>query len=212
MPRIKTPSRIEEAPVASRSLLKGVAERFGRVPALLRLLSVSPAALEGYLALRSALGRGALGAETAQRISLAVAEANSCPYCVSAQTYCARKLVGLDDAEITANRNGASNDPAAEAAVCFAVGLLRRRGDVSDDDISTLKASGYDDAQIIEIAAPVALNSLASLVARVGAPEIDFPLIKPGRAAWCPGGLRYEKKKRFIERLGVLGSDDCEEG
>jgi uncharacterized peroxidase-related enzyme len=183
MPRIEAPATAEEAPVASRRLLEAAAEQLGRVPGLLRLLSVSPAALEGYLGLQSALSRGSLAAATSQRISLAVAETRGCPYCVSAQTYWARKRIGLDDAEITANRNGASNDPAEEVAVSFAVKLLRGDRRVTDDDVRALKAFGFDDAQIIEIAAHVALNIFAVLVAKAGTPAIDFPPIEIRRAA-----------------------------
>ncbi len=67
-----------------------------------------------------ALGKGALPAATRERIALAVAEVNGCDYCLSAHTYLGKNLAKLDDAEITANRSGASNDPKADAAVRFA--------------------------------------------------------------------------------------------
>jgi AhpD family alkylhydroperoxidase len=44
-------------------------------------------------------------------LALVVAEINGCGYCLSAHTYVAKNLAKLDDAEITANRNGASNRP-----------------------------------------------------------------------------------------------------
>jgi hypothetical protein len=42
-----------------------------------------------------------------------------------AHTYLAKNVAKLDDAEITANRNGASNDPKADAAVRFAAKVTR---------------------------------------------------------------------------------------
>ena len=42
--------------------------------------------------------------------------------------YLGKNLAQLDDAEITANRSGASNDPKADAAVRFAVKVARERG------------------------------------------------------------------------------------
>jgi AhpD family alkylhydroperoxidase len=103
------------------------------------LLAASPAALQGYLALLTALDGGTLGAQTAERIALAVAETVGCQYGLSLHTYYARNGIGLDDAEITANRNGASNDPRADAAVCFAAKLVRSQGAVGDDDLRALK-------------------------------------------------------------------------
>jgi AhpD family alkylhydroperoxidase len=96
---------------AARPLLEGVKKQFGVVPNMFRLIANSPAALESYLDLSDALGKGTLPAPTRERIALAVAEINGCTYCLSAHTYLGKNLARLDDAEITANRNGASNDP-----------------------------------------------------------------------------------------------------
>jgi uncharacterized peroxidase-related enzyme len=182
MSRLPIPATIDAAPAASRALLRTAEARFGRVPNLALLLSISPAALQGYLALLTALDGGTLGVQTAERIALAVAEAGGCPYCLSLHTFHARNGVGLDDAEITANRNGASNDPQADAAVRFAATLVRTQGAVGDDELSALKAAGYDDGQIIEIVLHAGLNTLAGTINKVGEPDIDFPLIQPRKA------------------------------
>ena len=118
MSRIPTPATIEAAPPAARPLLEGVKKQFGVVPNMFRLIANSPAALESYLDLSDALGKGTLPAPTRERIALAVAEINGCTYCLSAHTYLGKNLAKLDDAEITANRNGVSNDPRADAPRC----------------------------------------------------------------------------------------------
>jgi uncharacterized peroxidase-related enzyme len=182
MPKFSIPATIDQAPAASRALLRTAEARFGRVPNMALLLSASPAALRGYLALLTALDGGVLGVQTSERIALAIAEANGCPYCLSLHTFRARNGIGLDDAEITANRSGASNDPQAEAAVCFAVKLVRTKGAVGDDDFRALKAAGYDDAEIIEIVLHAGLNMLAGTVNKACEPDIDFPLIQPRKA------------------------------
>lgn len=182
MPRLPTPATIDQAPAASQIMLRTAAERFGRVPNIALLLSASPAALQGYLALLTTLDGGTLGAQTAQRIALAVAEARGCPYCLSLHTHRARSRIGLDDAEITANRSGVSNDPQAEIAVGFARKLVRTEGAIGDDDLSALKAAGYDDAHIIEIILHAALNVLAGIITKVCEPDVDFPLIQPRKA------------------------------
>jgi uncharacterized peroxidase-related enzyme len=178
MPRFPVPATIDEAPAASRAMLRTAEARFGRVPNMALLLAASPAALQGYLALLMALDGGTLGAQTAERIALAVAETIGCQYGLSLHTFRARNGIGLDDAEITANRNGASNDPRADAAVRFAAKLARSQGAVCDDDLGALKAAGYDDGQIVEIVLHAGLNILAGLLNKVGDTDIDFPLIK----------------------------------
>jgi len=106
----------------------------------------------------------------------------------------ARSRTGLDDAEITANRSGASNDPRAEAAVRFAAKLCRTQGAVSDDDLGALKAAGYDDGQIVEIVLHVGLSILTSYLNKVGDTDIDFPTIKTRRFNHKENCHGYDRK------------------
>jgi uncharacterized peroxidase-related enzyme len=183
MSRIPTPATIEDAPAASRPLLEGVKKQLGSVPNMFRLISNSPAALEGYLGLSGALNKGALPAQTRERIALAIAEINGCTYCLSAHTYLGKNLAKLDDAEIAANRSGASNDPKADAAVRFAVKVVNARGHVTGDDLTAVKSAGYDDAQVIEIVLHVALNTWTNYFNEVAKTDVDFPLVQTARRA-----------------------------
>ena len=183
MSRIPTPATIEAAPAASQPMLNAVKAQLGVAPNLFRLVATSPAALEGYLSLSGALGKGELPAATRERIALAVAEVNGCDYCLSAHTYLARKVAKLDDAEITANRNGASNDIKADAAVRFAVKVTKLRGHVTNEDFQAVKSAGYTDAQIIEIVQHVALNTWTNYINSVAQTVIDFPVVSARKAA-----------------------------
>jgi uncharacterized peroxidase-related enzyme len=157
MSRISTASTIDAEPAASRPLLEVVKRKMGSMSNMFRLIANSPAALEGYLALSGALDKGSLPAPTRERIALAIAEINGCSCCLSAHSYLGKNREELDDAEMAANREGRSNDPRADAALRFAVKVARERGHVSDLDLSSVKAAGYDDAQVIEIVQHVAL-------------------------------------------------------
>jgi uncharacterized peroxidase-related enzyme len=183
MSRIPTPAAISDAPAASQPLLEAVKKQLGVVPNLFRLVGNSPAALQGYLGLSGALGKGALPAATRERIALAVAEINGCDYCLSAHTYLGKNLAKLDEAEIAANRNGASNDPKADAAVRFAAKVARERGHVNDEDLRAVKLAGYDDAQLIEIVQHVALNTWTNYINTVAETDIDFPVVTAQKAA-----------------------------
>ena len=183
MSRIPTPATIDASPAASRPLLEAVKKQLGVVPNMFRLIANSPAALEGYLGLSGALNKGSLPAPTRERIALAVAEINGCSYCLSAHTYLGKNVAKLDDAEITANRSGASNDPKADAAVRFAAKVARERGHVGEDDVRAVKLAGYDDAQIIEMVLHVALNTWTNYINEVAKTDIDFPVVTARKAA-----------------------------
>ena len=177
MSRIPTPASIEASPAAAQPLLDAVKKQLGIVPNLFRVVGNSPAALEGYLGLNAALGKGLLDARTRERIALAVAELNGCDYCLSAHTYLGKNIAKLDDAELAANREGGSSDAKADAALRFAAKVVRERGHVTDADVKTVKAAGYSDAQVIEIVLHVALNTLTNYVNEVAKTEIDFPVV-----------------------------------
>lgn len=177
MSRLHTPSSIEASPAESRALLLAVKQQLGVAPNLFRVVANSPAALEGYVALSSALGKGQLPAATRERIALAVAQLNGCDYCLSAHTYLGKHVARLDDAEITANRHGRSSDARAEAAVKFALKVARERGQVTEADLSAVKTAGYDDGAIVEIVQHVALNIWTNYLNLVAQTDIDFPVI-----------------------------------
>jgi uncharacterized peroxidase-related enzyme len=183
MSRIPTPATIDDAPAASRPFLEAIKKQLGSAPNLFRIVSNSPAALEGYVGLMGALGKGTLPAATRERIALAIAEINGCSYCLSAHSYLGKNLAKLDEAEMLANRAGGSNDPKADAAVRFAAKVAAQRGHVSEDDFRAVKLAGYDDAQVIEIVLHVALNTWTNYINEVAKTDIDFPVVAARNAA-----------------------------
>jgi len=183
MSRIRTIPTVVDAPINSQPALNAIGKVLGSVPNLFRVVANSPAALKGLTGLSAATSEGGISAQTLERIALAVAEVNGCAYCASAHTYIARNLVKLDDAEVSANRAGRSNDLKADAAVRFAVNVVSARGHVSDAQLAAVKSAGYSDAQVIEIIAAVALNTFTNYVNEVAATEIDFPVVDVLRKA-----------------------------
>lgn len=175
MSRIPTPATKADAPAASQPLLDAVETMLGSVPNMFRIIGNSPAALEGYLGLKGALAKGKLPAATRERIALAVAQRNDCGYCLAAHTYLGTNLAKLDAAEIAANRKGFSNDAKADAAVRFAAQIVEHRGGVQAEAVKSVRDAGYTDAEIVEIIAHVALNTLTNYVNEVLETEIDFP-------------------------------------
>lgn len=179
MSRLTVPPTVTDTPAASQPTLRAVEKSLGVVPNLFRLVAQSPAALKGYLGLSSSLSGSNLDAAMQERIALSVAEVNGCGYCLSAHTYLGRNVAKLDDAEVTANRNGASNDLHADAAVRFAAAVVRARGHVSDEELTAVKAAGWTDAAIVEIVLAVALNTFTNYLNEAAQTPIDFPLVTP---------------------------------
>ena len=98
-----------EATGKTKKLLDGVQAKLGMTPNLMKTLASAPAALEAYLSFGAALGTGTLDAKFREQIAIAVAQANSCEYCLSAHTTIG-KMVGLTPEEIASSRESHSAD------------------------------------------------------------------------------------------------------
>jgi uncharacterized peroxidase-related enzyme len=182
MPRIDIPSHDETAPSSLQPLFHFVSKRFGFVPDLYRILSVSPHSLTGLIEMQGALSR-TLDARTRERIALTVSEVNGCNYCISAHSYLGHYFAKLIPEEMALNLVGRSLDPKAEAAVKFARKVSISRGKVESADLSIVRAAGYSDAQIVEIIALCAQFSLTNLLANVFDIQPDFPTMSNGMVA-----------------------------
>lgn len=166
----------EAADAEQSELLDAIQSKLGMVPNFLGILAQSPDALKAFLGLHGITESGRLDPQTRERIALAVAQGNSCEYCVSAHTAIGRKA-GLTGAEIEANRAGTSQDAKAAAAVIFATALNEHLGEVTQAEFDTVREAGYGDAEIVEIITHVGMNILTNLIGKATRVEIDFPKV-----------------------------------
>ena len=182
MSRISIPT-VETSPAASKPLLAAVQQQLGVTPNLMKLVGHSPAALEGYLSLNGAAGKGKLSVQLRERIALAIAEYNGCDYCLSVHDYLGRNVAKISGAEIDAARDATSSDGRSAAALRFARRVAETRGHVADNDLANLRVAGFDEAETVEIVVNVALNVLTNYVNNVAQTDIDFPKVNAKLAA-----------------------------
>jgi AhpD family alkylhydroperoxidase len=132
--------------------------------------------LDAYLGFGLALGTGHLDAKFREQIALAVGQANSCEYCLSAHTAIG-KMVGLKPEEIVISREAHSADAKRDIGLQFVQKLVVQRGVVSDDAIAQVKAAGFSDGDIAEIVANVAVNIFTNYFNHVARTDVDFPRV-----------------------------------
>jgi uncharacterized peroxidase-related enzyme len=161
----------------ARDLLEAVKAGLGVVPNMTKAMANSPALLQGYLALSSALGSGVLPAATGELLALTVAQANSCEYCLSAHTYLAEHVAHLGTGEVAAARKGEHTDPKVSAILALAASVVDNRGDLSDGDLDRARAAGVTNAEIAETIGHVAINVLTNYFNKAVGVEIDFPVV-----------------------------------
>ncbi len=164
-----------------RELLAQVQAQLGMVPNMMRTMANSPAVLEGYLSFSNALAGGVLSPQLREQIALAVAEINSCEYCLSAHAAIG-KMVGLSERELTSGRQSFSDEPKIDAALKFARTTVVSQGQVTTDDLNRLRQAGYADAEIAELIANVILNIFTNYFNHIAQTEVDFPKVVLGDA------------------------------
>ncbi len=160
-----------------KALLDAIHGQLGMVPNFLKVFANSPVALRAFLGLHGIANGGTLDAPTRERIALALAQQNGCEYCVSAHTAIGRKA-GLSGDEMTAARNGGSEDAQAAVAVKFAQSLMENKGEVSTLELAEIRGAGYSESDIVEIITHVGMNFLTNILAKASRVEIDFPKVE----------------------------------
>ena len=156
--------------------LEGIKQAIGMLPNIHKLMGHSQNVLEGYLAFSGALGKGTLSAQDREQIALAVAGFDRCEYCASAHTLLGKKA-GLSEQETKNNLKGFSDTPRTESLIKFCLSILEKKGNVSDQEISTIRTAGFSDEQIVEITANVCMNIFTNYFNHVAGTDVDFPKV-----------------------------------
>lgn len=158
-------------------LLDRIQRELGMTPNIMKIMANAPKVLEGYLSFSAALAEGALPARLREQLALTVAEANGCQYCLAAHTAIGR-IVGLSEQEIGDSRQADAVDSKSEVALRFARKVVDERANVSNADVDRLRHAGFNDEQIVEIIANVAINTFTNYFNHIALTEVDFPAVE----------------------------------
>lgn len=174
MTRVNTNTQL--APAASQPLLAQVHKAFGATPNMFKAVANSPVALQSMWAAFGALGQGTIGAKLGEQIAVAIANRNRCEYCLAAHTVLGQNA-GASAADMAAAQVGQSSDPKTAAALAFALKVVEQRAQLSDADVANLHEVGFQDEQVVEILAHVALNLFTNYVNVALDIPVDFPRV-----------------------------------
>jgi alkylhydroperoxidase family enzyme len=159
------------APDGSVAVLRGALASGGQLPNFLGVLAGSPATLRAYARFRSELRHGKLKLGTLERIGLAVAEHYHSEPGVALHSRAARG-VGLALDEVALARQFSSNDE-AEAALLRYLRAIVEDGRPPMHLHEEAREAGWDDEQILEAIAAVALEAFTAMVNVAGEVPVD---------------------------------------
>ncbi len=173
MPKLQ-PVSMESANPAQKMLLEGIKAKMGKVPNIYATIAHSPTTLEAMLAYNQGLKKGVLTPREIEALALAVGQANSCDYCVSAHTVMG-KMAGLSVEETVESRQGRSHDPKLDALVDLAVEIVHTQGRPVVRVVDNFLRAGYSEAALIEVIAWVSYNIFTNYFNHIAGTESDFP-------------------------------------
>jgi len=175
MARIQPINR-QTASAEVNTTLDAVKAKMGKVPNLVATFAQAPVALNAYLALSEVVSKGRLSAKQRESLALAIGQANSCQYCLSAHSLIARGA-GLNSEAVKAARQANAEDALTDALLKLAVKIVNQRGVISDGDFTEAHLAGADDGLILEVITSVALNTLTNYTNHIAQTDIDFPVV-----------------------------------
>jgi alkylhydroperoxidase family enzyme len=160
------------APEASIPVLRGALTTGGQLPNFLGVLAGSPAALRAYARFRSELRHGRLTLGTLERIALAVAEHQGSEPGIALHSRTARAAgLGLD--EVALARDFDSRDPREGALLRYLRALLSGPGRPPMHLHEEAREAGWEDEELLEAIAYVALESLTGMINVAGEVPVD---------------------------------------
>ncbi len=169
---------LPQAQGRTRELLETVEKAFGIVPNATKVMANSPAVLDSFLALSTAMGGSQIGHKLHHQIKLATSEANTCDYCSSILTHVGEQN-GFSVCEIQDGRRASSSDPRTDAALKFSAAVLETHGKVTDDDIHAVRQAGFNDGEIVEIVASVVAGCFTNFLNNVANTTLDVLQAEP---------------------------------
>jgi alkylhydroperoxidase family enzyme len=160
------------APDGSVKVLRGALASGGQLPNFLGVLAGSPAALRAYARFRSELRHGKLTLATLERIALAVAEHYNSEPGIAIHSRTAR-AAGLNLDEVAQARKFSSSDPREAALLRYLQPMLVEGGRPPIHLHEEAREAGWDDEQILEAIAALALEMFTAMVNVAGEVPVD---------------------------------------
>ncbi len=162
---------LSEMPEDIRDRILAVQEKAGFVPNVFLVLAHRPEEFRAFFAYHDALMEkpGNLTVAEREMIVVATSNLNQCQYCVVAHGAILRIRAKdpLIADQVAINYRKADITPRQKAMLDFAIKVSMQAYEVGDEDMATLKAHGFDEEDIWDIAAISAFFGLSNRMANV---------------------------------------------
>jgi uncharacterized peroxidase-related enzyme len=165
----------ETAPEPSRSLMRKVEQAMGMVPNMLRVISASPAALEGYLTLSNLFGaKAGFGSVESHVILQTINRANTCEYCMAAHAVIAVNKQGVPvEIDQLLRRGARLPDKRLEALRAFTAATVDQKGWLDRAQLDAFFAGGFGPADALNVILAIAMKTISNYANHMAETPLD---------------------------------------
>lgn len=176
--RIDTPAATS-ASGETADVFAGIRKAVGMVPnAYAAIGALNTPALKTMLSADAVLARGVLSAQDRETVKLVVSAIAGCDYCVAAHSL-AGKASGLPVDTVRAIRAlEPTGDARRDALIEFVRRLQEGQGTLEAESLAALRAAGFPDEAVVDIALAIAVITFTNVFNRVNDTTVDFPDLK----------------------------------
>ncbi len=162
----------------AKLLLEQSLKSNGMIPGLHGVLAGAPGILEAYQTLHKLFTESSFNKEELTVVWQTINVEHECHYCVPAHTGIAN-MMKVDSSLSEALRNGtAMPTEKLQALHNMTLKIVRNRGQVSQEDLNTFYAVGYEEKQILEIILGLAQKTISNYVNHIANTPVDAPFQK----------------------------------
>ncbi|SDZ83255.1 alkylhydroperoxidase AhpD family core domain-containing protein [Desulfuromusa kysingii] len=169
---------IESAPRESKLLLEKSRKAFGRVPGLHGVLAEAPGLLDAYQVLHGLFQNSSFNNDELTVVWQTINVEHGCHYCVPAHTGIAN-MMQVDSAITEALRNQTPMpNEKLQALHTTTLAMVRSRGRLTDAEVETFYAAGYNKQQLLEIILGLSQKVISNYVNAIAETPVDTPFKK----------------------------------
>lgn len=165
---------VDSAPEKSREVLDKAQKGLGFIPNMYAYMANAPALLNGYAAAYNAFRESSFQPYEQEVVLLSIAYENACTYCVAAHSFVGDNMTKVPKEVTDAIRNGQPVPDAKLAALStFTRALVKKRGNVTAQDVNAFLAVGYNEVQVLEVVAAVGAKTLSNYFNHIFGTPLD---------------------------------------
>ena len=164
---------IDSAPEGSSEFLENYKKQNGMIPNIFGVMAEAPGLLEGYVDLHKLFLDSSFNAEELTVVWQSINVEHNCTYCVPAHTGIAHMM--KVDPVLTDALRDQKPLPTNKLQVLLdtTLAMVRKRGELSEEEINKFYAAGYGQRQLLEIVLGLSQKVMSNYVNHIAGTPTD---------------------------------------